>query len=718
MKNKWIRFLVGSFLTVVFLIVGTALIAPHFIKVDKYRTEIVQAVNNQINGNFSLGNLKLDLWGKIAVSAENADLKDSQGKSVLSVGRFFVKVPFISLLKFSPEVRVELDSPQINLERAKKGNWNVLSLVNKTSSPVSQNSPVPSDSPVLPDSPAPSQSTSPSGSSPTGPNSSPAPLAFLARTKVSLQVEKAALQLKDDQTQNQLSFSSVFLRTGELSLQSVPEFEAEAQIKTKSPQASLEGPVRISGKNKGTGLDLFIDLNDLKIEKEGVFTKKAGVQTNCQMILHQLPDGIELKKGEIRFHEATLQFDGQIRPQGASVFRVQSEGISLPSFESLLVAMPKGAVAGKLNLNLEVKGPLDQLQAQLKSRIDKFSFQSKAYPKPVKLSGELNGQLIFRKVPQGEFNFYASSVDAAGIEIRPVKIQIRQQGSKVNGKLNEAQTLGGKVRADFAVDTGGKMPHYTFSKSLQGIQIEKAVSSQMEAFKNTLFGTLDGFIEGKGESFDPEIAKKNLKAQGKLEVKPARFSTIDINKVISEVSVQMAQKLQDQVPQLKGKKLKLDPVASEFKRVTASFQIKDGEFIAPDFFAESIPQKGVDIRGSTKVGISDYRLTADWEITDPYNVTRAKDLNVDLAGMKVNSILVEKGKAFRFPIKVRGTLLDPKYEYGAVPEALAQVALKNISGAAQEKAKGEAKKKAQQELQKLTEKAPAPVKNLLKGLFK
>jgi len=46
------------------------------------------------------------------------------------------------------------------------------------------------------------------------------------------------------------------------------------------------------------------------------------------------------------------------------------------------------------------------------------------------------------------------------------------------------------------------------------------------------------------------------------------------------------------------------------------------------------------------------------------------------------------------------------------------VALKNISGAAQEKVKGEAKKKAQEELQKLTEKAPAPVKNLLKGLFK
>lgn len=696
MKIKWTRFLVGSFLTMVFLIGGTALIVPHFIQVDKYRPEIVQAVNNQINGSFSLGNLKLNLWGKIAVSAENADLKDSHGKAVLSVGRFFVKVPFLSLLKLSPEVRVELDSPQVNLERSKKGDWNVLSLIKKIES-----------SPLT----ATENRTAPSFGR-------KAPLAFLARTKVSLRVEKAALQLKDNQTQNQLSLSSVFLRTGELSLQSVPEFEVGAQIKTQSPQASLEGPVRVSGKSTGTGLDLFINLNDLKIEKEGMFAKRSGVQTNCKMILHQLPDGIELKKGEIRFHEATAQFEGQIRHQGASVFRVQSEGISLPSFESLLVAMPKGAVDGKLNLNLEVKGPSEKLHARVNSKIENFSYQSKAYPKPVKLSGELTGQMVFQKVPRGEFDFYASSVDAAGIEISPVKIKIRQQGFKVNGQLNDAQALGGKVSADFAVDMSGKTPQYSFSKSLRGIQIEKAVGSQMEAFKNTLVGTLDGSIKGKGEGFEPEAARKTLKAQGKLEVKPARFSTIDINKVISEVSVQMAQKLQDQVPQLKGKTLKLDPVASEFKRVTASFQIKNGEFIAPDFFAESIPHKGVDIRGSTKVGISDYRLTADWEITDPYNVTRAKDLNVDLAGMKVNSILVEKGKAFRFPIKVRGTLLDPKYEYGAVPEALAQVALKNISGAAQEKAKGEAKKRAQQELEKLTDKAPAPVKNLLKGLFK
>jgi len=695
MKNKVFRFLVGSLGLITLLLIGTALIAPHFIQVDKYRPELVKAINDKIKGSFSLGNLKLDLWGKVAVSAEEADLKDPEGKTIVSVGRFFFKVPLISLLKLSPEVRLELDSPQIFLERSKKGEWNVLDLMKKTET-------------------FPAESSSPSASKKV----SQAPLALLAKTKLSMKVESATLEVKDNQTQNQFTLSSLFLRTGELSLENVPEFEAGAQVKTQTPAASVEGPLFISGKSKGSDLELEINLNQLKIEKEGVFIKKAGVAADAQMILSRLSDALEIKKGVLQFHESSAQFEGQVRSEGSSVFQISSGGVELKSFETLLPALPKEAIQGKVNFNLELKGPPDQLQAQLKSGIENFSFKAKAYPKPLRFSGELSGKMNFQKNLEGDFVFLSSSVDAAGIEIKPVRIQARQVGMKINSTMNEADTLGGKLKATFSLDMSGKVPRYRFSKTLKGISLESAIASQMDIFKNTLVGNLDGVLEGEGEGFDPEMAKKKLKAQGKVEVRPARFSTIDINKVISEVSREMTQKLQDQVPQLKGKTLKLDPVASEFKKMTASFKISDGEFVSTDFFAESFPQKGVDIRGSTRVGILDYRLQADWEITDPYNVTRAKDLNVDLAGVRLDSILVEKGKAFRFPIKVRGTLFEPKYDYGSVPEALAQVALKNISGAAQEKMKGEAKKKAQEELQKLTEKAPAPVKNLLKGLFK
>ena len=160
-----------------------------------------------------------------------------------------------------------------------------------------------------------------------------------------------------------------------------------------------------------------------------------------------------------------------------------------------------------------------------------------------------------------------------------------------------------------------------------------------------------------------------------------------INGVISKVA--------EKVPTLRGKELKTGDLSSEFKIVTSNFIIREGEFLAPDFSAEAIPRRGVDIKGNTKVGLLNYSLKADWEIFDTYNL------------FHVDPVLIERGKVFRVPITVGGTLLSPQYDYGQIPEFLVQIALKNLGFAAQEKATQELKKQAE-----------GQIKNILKGIFK
>ena len=99
------------------------------VDVDKYRPQIVETVNEKLNGHFDLGHLQLSLWGHIRVEIDGLKLQDAQGKDVVAVKNASFFLPFFPLLSGSPVVDLQLDSPSVNVTKSRAGKLNVMTLM-------------------------------------------------------------------------------------------------------------------------------------------------------------------------------------------------------------------------------------------------------------------------------------------------------------------------------------------------------------------------------------------------------------------------------------------------------------------------------------------------------------------------------------------------------------------------------------------------------------
>jgi uncharacterized protein involved in outer membrane biogenesis len=95
----------GMVLGVLFLLLIAAMMTiPMVVDVDKYRPQIVDTANGQLNGKLELGKLSLSLWGQVRVEVGGLKLADAAGHEVVSVNNAYFHIPFLSLLSGSPEV--------------------------------------------------------------------------------------------------------------------------------------------------------------------------------------------------------------------------------------------------------------------------------------------------------------------------------------------------------------------------------------------------------------------------------------------------------------------------------------------------------------------------------------------------------------------------------------------------------------------------------------
>ncbi|MBS1961861.1 MAG: AsmA family protein [Bdellovibrionales bacterium] len=264
-------------------------------------------------------------------------------------------------------------------------------------------------------------------------------------------------------------------------------------------------------------------------------------------------------------------------------------------------------------------------------------------------------------------------------------------------------TVGMKAGAALAPKT----PTYSFNASVANVDLRKAVASQMQLFKNTVLGKANFKIEGSGSSFNPETAKKNLNAKGSLKVTDAEFASIDVAKMASEAINKALDKVAEKIPAAKGKSIKsLPDKSSRYEFIASDFTISGGRFSAPNFNAKAMKNQGLDLRGSTEVGLIDQELKADWEIIDTYNLTHARDVGFEVSGINVPSALAEGGNPVVIPVSVACKYTAPCPSYGKVPEHFVKVAFENTKRGATEAAKAKA-----------VDTAKDAGKKLLKGLF-
>ncbi len=301
---------------------------------------------------------------------------------------------------------------------------------------------------------------------------------------------------------------------------------------------------------------------------------------------------------------------------------------------------------------------------------------------------------------------------AKGFRMDDLRTKIQMKNLVASLGDVKLKMYGGSLGGSFTMDMKPKEPLYSMNFTVAGFDMQKAVESQFQAFKNTLTGVLSASIQGSGSSFNVKAAKRQLKMKGNFKVVNAAFRSMDIAKMANEAISGSLGKIADKVPVLKGKVLKLNSGAdSKYDQISGSFTIANGTLEAPDFVAKAAPKRGVDLKGFTRMGLIDETLDAKWEITDTQRVTGADQLTVNIAGKNIQNFLAKSERdPVTLPITVGCKWSAPCMNYGQVPEFLAGVAAKRLGNVAQDVVK----QKVQDSVKGAIEKG---VGNAIKGLF-
>jgi len=783
------------------LLVIAAVAIPFIVNVDDYRPQIVQAVNDQINGKFELGPLKLTLWGQIKVEVGGFQLKDAQGRKVVAAKDVFFHVPWLSIFSGAPLLTFKMMKPEVSVIKDKNGKMNVMTLMKKSAEK-------PADPAAAP-------------SAGGGTKSIPG---IAQRARLGVEMRNALVDYQDATTGMSTKIQDLNVIVKDLSLSRPTDIDVWAELDTKMAGLTVKGPAKMSAKGKPqfeSGefkealFEAKADLNDLEILMPGLFEKKKGITASGATSLKVTPTSAQIVSMELKFHNAVLNAQGGLTGLGAETspivdFKMKSNEIPLKPWNALVPPLAAYDLEGNASLEANASGSTDKLQYAALAAVKGLTAKApnlKAEPRvdaSIKIiTDQVENMTLTFKAPGNDLkatgkvvNFAAPianfSITSTGMDLDQLvefpKTEKKtaeapaaktadsgtKGGSGAPGKeenldasldalrenkaaANAKATIGfnlamikakgvkmtdmqgqmsfrdlafyvdrfkmglfsGTVSSTAAIQMKPKTPTYHFTADVNGLNLKQAVESQLELFKNTLMGIASFKMDANGASFNPEPAKGNLNAKGSMKVTSATFATIDIAKMATEAINKAIDGAAAKVPQLKGKKVGgLGNNESKYESVTADFTINNGLFSAPNFFAKSELNRGIDVRGDTKLNIKNYALDAKWELVDTHNLLKARDINVDIGGVRVEHILAEGNGPVVLPVIVGGTAFAPQPNYTSVPEALGKVALNNATAAAGQKAKAEAKRVAEDEAKKLIQKAPPAAQDALKGLGK
>lgn len=446
----------------------------------------------------------------------------------------------------------------------------------------------------------------------------------------------------------------------------------------------LEGIAKLTANAGGTADKLEYQA-DFGITNLSAKSPSLKTQPKMNLSVKVLPDRIEKIVFNLKAPGNDLSIDGRMTSFSKPnlVATVRSSGMDIDQ----LVVLPP----------LYETPPAGTAVAPTED-YDKMLDPLRANPMMVGMTMDLGVQMALMKV------YDVKMTDIAGkVTMRNLAMAIDSFGLKV---------WGGAVKMSGATDMKPARPTYRFDADIANLSIQQAVESQFKLFKNTLIGNVSAKIEGTGTSYNPIAAMNNLNGKGSFRSEKAKFATIDVGKMVTEGIAGSLGKIAEKVPPLRGKTLPALPnIESRYALMTSDFTITGGKFISPNFVAKAEPNAGIDLNGSTTVGMVDYALDARWEVVDTYNLTKARDLSLDVNGIKVEHVLAKGNEPVRFPVSVGCNALAPCYKYIEVPEYLGKIVASNLAGGAKAKV-GSAV------TQKVLEKAPPPLQNAIKGFGK
>jgi len=290
------------------------------------------------------------------------------------------------------------------------------------------------------------------------------------------------------------------------------------------------------------------------------------------------------------------------------------------------------------------------------------------------------------------------------------KIQMKNLVTSLSGL--KMKMYSGSVAGAFSTDLKPADPQYTMNLSVNGLDLQKAIESQFQSFKDTMVGNLTFTMQGSGASFNADEIKKKLQVKGDFKVANAMFKTIDVARIANQAIGDAIGKVGSKVPALQGKKVNIPgDKDTRYELVSGKFTLSNGVMEAPDFYAKAAPRSGVDIKGYTKMGLMDESLDTKWELIDAQHLV--EPLNISIGSKTVVNALAKGDKdPLILPITVGCKWTAPCPSYTSTAEYLAGVTASRVAKAAGEEVKAKAKSAVEDAVKKAIGGG-----NPLKGLF-
>lgn len=794
MKKGFIKrtaVILGALIGLLFI---TLAVIPLVVDVDRYRPQLIELANQNLNGKLEIQKLSLSLWGRIRVQVMGLAVVDTSGARVLGVDDAYFELPVLSILRGTPTVVFKMEKPVVSVVKNKAGQFNLTGLMKSSAPKKSSNVGI-----ALP--------------------------AIVVSSSLTIELSQALLSYIDDFSGLKTEIQDLNIAFRDVSLVRSSQIELSATLNNQfGKSVDVRGPFRMIGQLNpvltGTHLDHVslkaqLDLDPVEIRMGNLFEKKGGVPAHAQLSMQASEKEFLIEDLKAQLLNIEIQAHGKVSSASSVIeFSAQSNSINLQPWVEWVPMLNQYRLGGAASFQANVKGPVNRLgytalfkmvgvtaqaprlktqpvfDAEIKvitDQIENFLFTMKAPGNDLRIEGKLKDFLkpkaIFKVTSTGmdldqlidfpsttdalktgspaspgvsasaekqmpvvdrdallaplRANRVAQATDATvSIQIPFLKayhVKMTDLAGKVLLHQLEAtldhlgmKVWDGSIQAQALLQLKDEKPFYQFRVQTAQIDLKNAVqtslpffSSIFQSFKDTILGKASVDLNGMGRSFNSQMAMDQLSMKGNFKVDDATFSSIDLGKVSVYALNQTIGKVAEKIPSLQGKKVNPIPVVqTSYQSISSDFSIAANQFKAPNFFAKAAPNQGFDLKGSVIIGMKDRSLNALWEFSDPYNLTHAREIGVEVDGTRIDHVFAEGNHPIRFLVHLDCALTAPCASYQEVPEYLGKIALANLAAGIKNKARGELKKKVEPLVEKALKTVPVQVPKKLEDLGK
>lgn len=307
---------------------------------------------------------------------------------------------------------------------------------------------------------------------------------------------------------------------------------------------------------------------------------------------------------------------------------------------------------------------------------------------------QLKNEMLDRISLKGKVAF--KKIRVVGAEYGDAELEMNLSNRKLSVSSAELGAYEGRMSANMDLVLNPGMIEYSMDAGLKNISIASAMSSHAPEWKDDITGTLVGKFKLSGKGMRKAQLAKHLRGSLTGSMKDGRLK-MPVLKTLSSVLDKLPTVARDKA----GSSLGNSQFKGEFKTLKLDAAIEGRKVVIKDLDVVYDPLKA-------QVG--------DFQFKTKGTLTFDREIDFDaLAMVSPNLIKVPewKGKSglIEIPLLLKGTMDEPKPDYAYTTKILVEKVGKGV-------VKKELQKLAPKVIDKLKEKAPAPVKKQIDDIKK